>query len=191
MTNVDMKEFYEQLAAEIHADNIRAGWWDNPDECLYQKLQLVSTEIAEATEGARKDLMDDHLPNRKMEEVEYADAMIRILDLGGRLELEYDPETDAHPYCLPTNTVGHQQLGINATIVNMADSIRNLAFAPDQPTIKRIVSYDYSKVINSISTVSHIRSCDVLSTLYEKRLYNAQRADHKRENRAKTNGKKF
>ena len=40
-------------------------------------------EIAEAMEGERKDLMDDHLPHRKMAEVELADAVIRILDYAG------------------------------------------------------------------------------------------------------------
>lgn len=44
---------------------------------------LVVTELAETMEGARKDLMDDHLPHRKMEEVELADAIIRILDYAG------------------------------------------------------------------------------------------------------------
>lgn len=41
---------------------------------------LVVSEIAEAMEGERKDLMDDHLPHRKMAEVELADALIRIFD---------------------------------------------------------------------------------------------------------------
>ena len=44
-------------------------------------LMLITTEIAEAAEGVRKDLMDDHLPHRKMAEVELADAIIRIIDM--------------------------------------------------------------------------------------------------------------
>jgi len=32
--------------------------------------------------------MDDHLPHRKMEEVEMADAIIRILHLAGRFEYD-------------------------------------------------------------------------------------------------------
>jgi hypothetical protein len=32
-------------------------------------------------EGARKDLLDDHLENKSMMEVELADAIIRIFDL--------------------------------------------------------------------------------------------------------------
>lgn len=48
-----------------------------------ETLMLIVSEIAEAMEGERKDLMDDHLPNRKMVEVELADALIRIFDYAG------------------------------------------------------------------------------------------------------------
>lgn len=51
----------------------------NKGECL----MLIVSEIAEAMEGERKDLMDDHLPRRKMAEVELADAVIRICDYAG------------------------------------------------------------------------------------------------------------
>lgn len=50
---------------------------------LPTRLMLIVTEIAEAMEGHRKNLNDDHLPNRKMVEVELADAVIRICDLAG------------------------------------------------------------------------------------------------------------
>jgi hypothetical protein len=40
---------------------------------------LIVSEVAEAMEGARKDLYDDHLPHRKMLDVELADALIRIM----------------------------------------------------------------------------------------------------------------
>ena len=49
---------------------------------------LIVSEIAEAMEGDRKNLMDDHLPYRSMLEVELADAVIRILDLAGREGLD-------------------------------------------------------------------------------------------------------
>lgn len=46
---------------------------------------LMVSEISEAMEGARKNLMDDKLPHRPMEEVELADCVIRIMDYcGGR-----------------------------------------------------------------------------------------------------------
>ena len=47
------------------------------------KLMLIVSELSEAMEGHRKDLNDTHLTNRKMFEVEMADALIRLLDLAG------------------------------------------------------------------------------------------------------------
>lgn len=44
---------------------------------------LMVSEIAEAMEGERKDLMDDKIPTRKMAEVELVDTLIRIFDYAG------------------------------------------------------------------------------------------------------------
>ena len=77
-----MSKSINELAVEIHQNNVDAGWWDKPRE-KGTLLMLVVSEIAEAMEGERKDLMDDHLPHRKMAEVELADALIRILDYAG------------------------------------------------------------------------------------------------------------
>ena len=44
---------------------------------------LMVSEIAEAMEGERKDLMDDKIPSRKMAEVELVDALIRLFDYAG------------------------------------------------------------------------------------------------------------
>ena len=65
------------------------GWWD--DEKLRdvpRLLMLCVSELSEAMEGDRKNLMDDHLPGRKMIEVELADALIRIFDMAGGLGLD-------------------------------------------------------------------------------------------------------
>lgn len=51
-------------------------------------LMLVVSEIAEGMEGHRKNLMDDKLPDRPMLEVELADALIRIMDIAGGLNLD-------------------------------------------------------------------------------------------------------
>lgn len=106
-----------------HGLATEAGWWDGIDVnapfVIPSKLCLVHSEVSEAMEGERKDLMDDHLPHRKMVEVELADTMIRIMDLAGAMNL------------------------------------------------------------------------DLGGAMVEKLLYNTQRSDHKVDNRAKTNGKKF
>lgn len=90
------------LVAACHGAAWNGGWWTDaegnrfnsdiktPEGCAWvmAKLMLVVTEVAEACEGARKDVMDDKLPNRHMLEVELADAVIRIFDLAGGLGLD-------------------------------------------------------------------------------------------------------
>jgi hypothetical protein len=51
-------------------------------------LCLIHSEISEALEGYRKDLLDTHLPHRTNFEVELADALIRITALGGQRGLD-------------------------------------------------------------------------------------------------------
>lgn len=92
-----MKETISSLVKEIHSKNIEAGWWNDPQTgesllnntytpyVIATKLLLIVTEIAEATEGYRKNLMDDKLTHRPMFEVELADAIIRILDVAGAM----------------------------------------------------------------------------------------------------------
>lgn len=75
----------------IHEANVKAGWWSDPTTGERiprndgEMIALMHSELSEGLEGVRKDLMDDHLPHRKMVEVEMADTIIRILDYcGGR-----------------------------------------------------------------------------------------------------------
>lgn len=73
-----------ELSQEVHLANIK--WWQDVENGQPIKrnkgelLALIHSEISEALEGERKDLMDDKLSHRKMAEVELADALIRILD---------------------------------------------------------------------------------------------------------------
>lgn len=123
---------FEALADNINAATeichyaaFSAGWWTDPatgEAKVRNKGELVAlmhSELSEALEGIRKDSMDDKLPHRKMEEVELADTVIRILDYAGFYKL------------------------------------------------------------------------DIGGAMAEKIAYNAQRADHKLENRAAAGGKKF
>ncbi len=76
-----------------HKNAFNAGWWHDIktgelSTNKAEKICLIHSEVSEAMEGARKNLMDDHLPHRKMEEVEMADAVIRILDYCGRFNLD-------------------------------------------------------------------------------------------------------
>ena len=83
-----------QLSKEIHEDNIKAGWWTDLntglklERNLGELLCLVHSEVSEAMEGYRKNLMDDKLPHGKMFEVELADTLIRIFDIAGAYNLD-------------------------------------------------------------------------------------------------------
>lgn len=80
-----------QFCRDVHADNVKAGWWTDKDtgasivetRNVPEMLMLIVSEVAEGMEGHRKNLNDDKLPHRKMLEVELADAVIRIADLAG------------------------------------------------------------------------------------------------------------
>lgn len=84
------------LVALCHNAAVAGGWWTDlhTGESLKGKrnvgemLCLVHSEISEAMESHRKNLMDDKLPHRKGIEVELADAVIRIADLAGALDLD-------------------------------------------------------------------------------------------------------
>ena len=70
------------------------GWWTDLEtgERLERNqgelMMLMVSEIAEAMEAARKNRMDDHLPNRPGLEVELADCVIRIMDFAGGFGLD-------------------------------------------------------------------------------------------------------
>lgn len=94
-----ISEATNELVRNCHYAASKAGWWSCPktgerstpeyiQQLVPTKLMLIVSEVSEAMEGHRKDKMDDHLPERKAIEVELADAMIRIADLAGALELD-------------------------------------------------------------------------------------------------------
>lgn len=175
-----------ELQEDIYKQNVEMGWWDDPNRCIYQTLQLVSTEVAEATEGERKNLMDDHLPWRKMGEVELADALIRVLDLGGRYKWRFDARVEAPKECVGDMSIGGKHLFINASLIGLLHNLPR-----DIETVDDVVCYYYSRLIRAIEATAKSHEYDLARALVEKLAYNRNRVDHKRENRKAEGGKKF
>lgn len=100
LAQTDIENSFDGLQSTTmlcHGLAAKSGWWNDkqtgerlkPEQInVAEKLCLIHSEVSEAMEGHRKNLMDDKLPHRKMLEVELADALIRIHDLAGFLGLD-------------------------------------------------------------------------------------------------------
>jgi hypothetical protein len=82
-------------AAELaHTTSRNAGWYHDPTtgepikRNFGEVVALMHSELSEALEADRKGLMDDKLPHRDGREVEFADAIVRILDTAAALGLD-------------------------------------------------------------------------------------------------------
>lgn len=169
-----------ELSNEIHAENVQAGWWDDwpvKTDRHETAIMLVISEIAEAMEGHRKNLMDDHLPQFKMFDVELADALIRLLDLAGAYEIDL---------------AGYDFI---TWVDRKIESYKSLTI-PEQ--LFKLTSYCHAEIrISALNSIVHlmviaqINNVDIFTVMQAKREYNAKRADHKRENRSTQHGKKY
>lgn len=108
-----------ELSKKIHADNAKQGFYDDAkdmppnlnDYLIFKQLMLIVTEIGEAAEALRKDGIDYNLKlpiedciekyfifetNYKDKfQDELGDAIIRILDLCGYLDIDIDEWVNA------------------------------------------------------------------------------------------------
>jgi len=177
---------YESYFDQPYARSYAAGWWTNLEtgeehvldtESIQQKEVLIMTELAEAVEGDRKDLMDDKLPHRKMIEVELADVVIRALDLSYAMGITLETLND------DINT--YKSLMHNVSFTSLTHSSCGMIFNGGSN------NYKYLLMVRRILIWGEQNGYDIHGALIEKMEYNANRADHKVENRKAEGGKSY
>jgi hypothetical protein len=169
-------------AARVHVANQK--WWVNPhtgeriERNPFEILALVHSELSEALEGERKSKMDDHLPERKMAEVEMADAMIRLLDCAGAWGVKLS--SFDRPYWVAENR--------GEAINNLHGNITQLGYVyRDGGSIGGWISISIHAIMSYCLRFEY----DLLGAYEEKMAYNATRADHTLEARRAAGGKAF
>lgn len=94
MDSGHVKELHPLRRLSIRVHEANKKWWENPatgeriERNFGELMMLAVSELAEALEGDRKDLMDDKLPHRPMREVEIADCIIRLFDTAEGLGMD-------------------------------------------------------------------------------------------------------
>lgn len=184
----------DRLCAEIHADNVAAGWWSDlatGDSIIATRnrgetMMLIVSELSEACEGAAQRLKDDKLPDLPMFDVELADAAIRLLDLLGAEHAN----SGVNGYTLNLARSEMDHLGTDAALMGIVNSISR---AMEAHRKNRLPDYlvALQDALAMIFALAGLRGIDLLTVIARKRAYNATRADHKVENRRRAGGKAY
>lgn len=173
-------------AQEVHKNNEK--WWIDLNTGVRfnrnkgEMLALVVSEISEALEGERKNLMDDHLPNRKMAEVEMADAYIRMLDFTGGFGYEIFQESLNN---ITTNSKTNKFEELMDITVEVVRLYLVLEYGE-----KYDINAKITDIFVAIAAYCQKYGYDLEGAFQQKNEYNKTRADHSREARLGVNGKK-
>lgn len=189
---------WNTLATEIHADNVKAGWWTDlkTGESLLETrdrlnlCMLVVTELNEAYVAHCENAFDDKLPQFPGVGVELADAQIRILDmLGAELDRGHRFDLYVSSY-LSDIVVRRSHIAYEPA---HAQAVSFIAGAAEHFRKGRgaQASHSLQGALNFIEGMGQNLGFDMEKLREAKRDYNRHRSDHKIENRVKDGGKKF
>lgn len=189
-----------ELQNAIYAHNVKAGWWDAPVRPDGTTIALIHSELSESWRGLVHDIPDEHLPQYQNAVVELADAAIRIYDFFGHKKWDVEKtvafvkRTNQQPFTPQFEFVdmATYYVDLHSRVSNALEGVRKNVVLPtdnEDETID-VAAFELAIALMSIYDC-RIWDWPLEAALGDKRAYNANRADHKRENRAKDDGKKF
>lgn len=170
---VDPMEALRQFYSDCHGRNVKAGWWNDlatgtpKKRSVGELFILIVTELAEAYKAYVARDNDDKLPHLPGLGVELGDVQIRLADFAGAL---LEGSIVEHT---GVRNPGDEMFREIVAIADRYESIRKTDAAKGDEELGESVGKQ-----------------DVAAMTFEKLAFNAQRPDHKIENRLKADGKR-
>lgn len=173
---------WNKLAQECHAEN--QHWWHDPatgkrfERNRGEMFALMHSELSECLEGIRKDLWDNHIPERASEEVELADFIIRLMDYIGHRK----HNIDAMFAMMPAMHVFDNKAECINAMHNHLSSVHSDMVSEQ---------FGFSLLLKYIDCYCCAYKIDLEGAIRDKRAFNRTRHDHTNEARLAAGGKKF
>lgn len=198
---LNTNNFINDFADDIHTRNVKAGWWTNPqtgEDILVTRdrlnlLKLVVSEVSEADHGREEELNDDKLPHLPMFNVEIADVAIRVFDMigaenrlaGDRVEIDIEAKHSSWADDL-VDDFDYSDRWFKAVVNTASKATEHYRKSRTKDARETLM-----EIIVVTEVIAEFAGFDLYDVIDQKVNFNANRPDHKMENRLLDGGKKF
>lgn len=197
-------ELLNERSKQTHINN--AKWWTDltTGESILETrnrpelMMLIVTELTEANQGHLDQAMDDKLPHRAQEEVEIADAAIRLHDVcaAEQINLTEAVWDEVNQYMIEYErkfivaTASEPQLtDFLMAIVDLVSEAMEGYRKRTAPEMLARYRNGLAKALIACYYVADEWELDIEGAIEEKQAFNKVRPDHQIENRLKEGGK--